>query len=461
MGIEFTIFWYVYLLVICWLMEKLTNCFSKLNIFTPFIYSFILKHGISVPFNRDINMEYGGIYLSDDVIFRWVGSLMMMYASFIIGLLFAKKFFGNRTIIPRIYQSELDIAAKSGSTGLKQIFPIIALAIIAFTFAMLWNPTLLIRALSGDLTSELYKSSRVEYGQGSASAQGVLYRIANTFKYGVLPLLISILFVIQRYDKKWRIFFWPAFFAVMILNFISGQKSGMVETVLCILLATIFMNGNLSISLRSKTGFSLMSIFVIVTFVVSPWQYQLQYPTLTYLEGVESTFSRFGIETSRTLQLYFHVYPDIFPHLLGFSSSIVSGIFGDGINLDPARVVRSFIAFGHTDDATGSWNAAFIGSAWADFSYFGVALQSILVVMLLWYYHQWYVKSPKTAGVIGTYTALSLASMTVSEGNLLTGLLTGGFGTCYFIYYAFKLSDKKIVSIRSIRGGQNSDLRKI
>jgi hypothetical protein len=443
MGLEIIFGWYLFLGTVCVLLEKMTKCFSRLSIFTVFIYSFLIKHGVTVPFNAQVNAEQMGLQLPPDAIDRWMISLVMMYACFVVGVMIAKRLFGKKQLTDKRYSQHLAQASQLNLVGLKKVFPLFALGVAIFTFAFLWNPSLIFQALfSDDFNAAAYKSARIAYGQSASSDSSAFLRIANTLRLSVFPLCTYIMFFVQNRNPKYKILFWGIFVAAFLVNLSSGQKAAALEVLIGLLLCKIFASGNLDVSISGKTGRILAIVISFLLLIVVPFQYRLQYPTLDYAECLQSVFNRLGAETSRTLQLHFYMYPDIFPHLLGGSSRVISSLLGDDRILDPARVIRGYIVFNDTADGTGSWNAAFIGAAWADFSYFGVMLESIIVAMLLWYYHQWFVKQPKTAGVLGTYIALSLGSAYLSEGNLLTTFLTCGLVLNFWVYRMFESMPK-------------------
>jgi hypothetical protein len=118
------------------------------------------------------------------------------------------------------------------------------------------------------------------------------------------------------------------------------------------------------------------------------------------------------------------------------SSSIISQIFGSGEILDPGRIARSYLEYGNTYDDTGTWNAAFIGAAWADFGYAGVILESIFVSFLLYSYERWFLTIEKTPLSVGTYVSLIMSASNLSQVNLFTTLLTFGL-LSNFLFYIF------------------------
>ncbi|UJB67906.1 hypothetical protein HRE53_14765 [Acaryochloris sp. 'Moss Beach'] len=252
---------------------------------------------------------------------------------------------------------------------------------------------------------------------------------------------IYLIFLFGKPTKKYTVLFYAVFSAAFLLNLITGQKRWCcLNSIGTIFFAGFFSTGNIRISLVSKTGKRLAFISFILLFILIPFQYMIQYPGISYQDGLIAVANRLGGEVTRTLQLHFHIYPDIFPHLYGASSSFTNIFTGKDVILDPGRVIRGYIAFGDITDGTGSWNAAFIGTAWADFGYFGVVVQSIMVVFLLSYYHQWFVKSRKTPSVLGTYIALSMSTFFLSEGNFLTTLFSFGLGLNFLFYLMLRKS---------------------
>lgn len=100
-NITFLIGWYIFLFIIGILLEKLTCCFSRLSIFTVFFYAFFIKHGIMIPFTIDINYEQIGLDLPEAVLLRWTASLMLMYISFIIGIIISRPFLENESSVEK------------------------------------------------------------------------------------------------------------------------------------------------------------------------------------------------------------------------------------------------------------------------------------------------------------------------------------------------------------------------
>jgi hypothetical protein len=85
----------------------------------------------------------------------------------------------------------------------------------------------------------------------------------------------------------------------------------------------------------------------------------------------------------------------------------------------------------------------------------GVVAISIFVTFLLYYYHQWFIDKPKTAGVIGTYVTLAMSSKYLSEININTTLLTFGLGSSFLIYMILKDKDLKFTTSNIPKSSSN------
>jgi hypothetical protein len=430
-----TFCWYLFLLITCIGMESLTKCFSTLNIFTLFFVFFLINHGIGVPFALDTNGETIQLDLPENVIIRWITSLVIMYICFLIGIVIAKGLFGNRVMNTVDYKQELVEISRQKVTSVRKTFIFTAVIITTFVFIQLWNPNLLIVSLAKDFGADEYKAARLAYGQGVNSEANIIARIAVTLKFVALPLLINISYMLKDVARKFSYLFWFIFIAYMLLQLVTGQKAAISLAIVGILVCQLFKSGNCSISIKNKVVLYTIIALVFLVFTLLPGQYMLQYPGIDYGEAVASVVNRLSAETSRTLQLHFYVYPEKLPHLNGGSSFLFSGLFGSGTNIDPGRAIRGYVLFGDSTEASGTWNAAFIGAAWADFGYIGVVIESILVTMLLWFYHQWFLAQRKVPGVVGLYATLAMSSTSLSEANLLTTLFTFGLGSSFLFYF--------------------------
>jgi len=157
---------------------------------------------------------------------------------------------------------------------------------------------------------------------------------------------------------------------------------------------------------------------------------------MDYVPRLQLGAFRLTSEADRGLQLYFHFYPQIYPHLLGASSFVLNKVLMLGYSgLPPEQLIPVSVV---GPDYTNTWNAAFIGTAWVDFGWWGVALESVVVGLVLQFIHHWFVTSQKSAALIGVYAGLIIAASRLSEASLFSALLSWGLGSSLLLFLLIK-----------------------
>jgi hypothetical protein len=158
---------------------------------------------------------------------------------------------------------------------------------------------------------------------------------------------------------------------------------------------------------------------------VFPLLYKLQYSNMGYEWRLRATFYRISSEYDRCLQLYYEIYPRIEPFLHGKSSPLVDSLLG--IPMSDDRIPERFIPIFYVGPSYhDTWNAAFIGVAWADFGYIGVVAESVLVGVILYIFYYWFARARRTALAMGLQVTSMMAASKLSEVTLTSDLLTFG-----------------------------------
>jgi oligosaccharide repeat unit polymerase len=447
MSSVYPIAWLSFLLIVMILIQKTTKCLNNINIYTYFFYTLLLTHGIFNPLYSEVSYEYAGIKLPPNVIDRWYISLAIMYtvmASFLLlkSRLKPPYIARNRHLIKFKY---LQVDNNPGinhkkkiQLGMPKSVLIFMVLIVLFEFWALWKPQLLLESIANELSAEEYGKARASYGNDTSSFDGnFIIRIANTLKFSILPLILYVFYFAKDISRRHNIAFWLTFLVTFLLNIITGQKGGVIMILIGIFICYRIKTDNLFVF--DKKVLYVIFFIAILVFGVIPIQYGFQYPTSTYEERIAALMYRMSGETARVLQTHFYVYPELKAHLNGMSSAIVSLFFGDGTILDPARdVVSATVAEGTYDSSATTWNALFIGSAWADFGYVGVTIQSFIVVWLLTKYESWYKQVKKTAFSMGTYVSLIMSSSLLAQSNFLTTLFSFGLLLNFIFFYVLK-----------------------
>jgi hypothetical protein len=232
----------------------------------------------------------------------------------------------------------------------------------------------------------------------------------------------------------WRILFWGTFGLGMFLGVSSGQKMPAIFLLIGIGIAIYYNRGSIAINLAR---FKLWLLIGVGLFVVLPALYKLQYSDTGYEWRLRSTFYRISSEYDRTLQLYFEIYPRIEPFLHGRSSPLVDSLLGMPMSVD--RIPERFIPIFYLGPSyLNTWNAAFIGVAWADFGYPGVIAESVFVGAILYCFYFWFARTKRTALSMGLQVTSVMAASKLSEVSLTSDLLSFGLLSSAITYYLFK-----------------------
>jgi hypothetical protein len=169
--------WYLFLITISYIVHRLTDCFSKINIFTIFLVAFLINHGFFVPVNMYVNDQVNDFKLPDIALIRWMSSLVLMYIFFIVGIIFSKKLTARKNInIAKTLKNRYSSFSSPSNAKVTTLFGIIALVISGFTLASLWQPNLILQTLSGGLTDGSYREARINYGEQFSSQDSIILK---------------------------------------------------------------------------------------------------------------------------------------------------------------------------------------------------------------------------------------------------------------------------------------------
>ncbi len=428
-GLPATIAWYVFLFLMLWGFQRLTRCFSRLTIFSLFIGFLVLRHGITVPFDHTVNHWFAGIDISPQAFQRYYISLVLMWLCLLAGVWLARAYLGRAQVNPETFR--LEMSRKRLPAGVNGWFlPILVIGVGLIVVFELRFDTSLNQLLSGHFTAAQYREMRDVYGQATHYSLGLGYRLASIVRFGLLPMFVYTLYYLSNRGIFYKILFACALSLGLFLGLISGQKSPSIFLAMGLIIAFYYRRGNLRLKL---TNWRLLLAVGAAWLALLPFLYHLQYPGSEYPWLLRSTTYRLTSEYDRSLQLYFQIYPDIQPHLHGQSSSLIDALLG--IKMRQEDLPECFIPTYYLGpDYLNTWNAAYLGVAWADFGYAGVVLESLFVGALLQAYAYWFSRTRKTALVMGTQVALIMAATKLSEVALTASLLSFGLLTCFLVF---------------------------
>lgn len=433
-SLQFVIGWYIFLAFFVWAIQRMTRCFTRLNIFTLFSVFLLLRHGITVPFDERVNPERWAIPLSPYTLPRFYLALALMYLMLLVGIYAGRKLFGAAQLSPEKFRTEM--RARRLPHGINPpVFIAVVLIAVAVVITHSWGSGISLTDLfSGELSALDYRAARDDFGLATNYTGGPLLRLAAIARFGAFPLLIGTLFFLMDYGWFWRGLFATVLGVGMNTGLLSGQKSPAVYLLLGVAVAFYLRRGRLKLYV---TDWRLWALGGFGLLVILPYLYRLQYPQFDYLTAVNATFYRLTSEPDRALQLYFQFYPEIQPFMWGGSSGLLNAVLGRAISPDLAP--ERFIAVYYLGTRyLNTWNAAFVGTAWADFGYPGVVIESLIVGLLLQGYASWFARAHKTALVMGTQVALIMAAIRLSEVTLTAAFLTYGLLSSFLLYWMLR-----------------------
>jgi len=344
-----------------------------------------------------------------------------MYASMPLGILIANKWKRKA----ELSDSELrdsDVIAYPGRAK-NYVY-------IVFLISMISILQLYVGGLSFDLYSYVtLKMSYADYAAhryGFAEAtSGWAYFLYNKLPYGLAPLSIVIIWN-ARGLEAWKKAIFLGVLAFAILQ--TGHKMPLIFLLAFLVLSRVLIQSHFKVSRRVVWGG--LAVLLATLFVVIPLFYIMQGEE-TYGSATFWATERIFLETSRTLQLYFETYPDIHPFLHGMSTRTIAALSGVRDYVTPGEYIpNQVLGLENT-----SFPTLFIGEAWADFGYVGIAVASIAVGFLLQIYNVWFFNQTKPRlEEVALFISIILSAFHLGASGLLTSLFSFGMLSSFIIY---------------------------
>jgi oligosaccharide repeat unit polymerase len=431
LSLSATIAWYVFLAGVLWALQRLTRCLSQLNIFSLCVGFFVLRHGITVPFDHTVNQWYAGIDISPLALQRFYASLVLMWLCLLIGVWLGRRLFGHGLLDVEVFRREMTSQPLPSGMSIPLFLVVLAAGLGLVIYYQLRFEVSLVQLVSGHLTALDYRAMRDNYGTATHYTLSIGQRVANIVRFGLFPLFICTLYFMSKRGPLWRSLFGLVLGVGITVGLLSGQKGAAVVLLVGVLVAVYLRHGLLRVR---PLDWRIWSFIALASFIIMPYLYHLQYSDQDYGWLLRATSYRLTSEHNRSLQLYFEIYPEIEPHLYGRSSGLINLLLG--IDMPGDMLPERFIAtYYQGSNYLNTWSASFVGVAWADFGYAGVVVQSVLVGLLLQGYASWFRRARKTALVMGTQVGLMTATTRLSEVALTANLLTFGLLSSFLLFW--------------------------
>jgi hypothetical protein len=348
-------------------------------------------------------------------------ALALMYVTLPLGIVGSNLCFPRARTAAHGHRFSLNVE----NTGAVSVYVFIIAAISVISLVQIYSAGLgfdLIAYFTGAMSQADYRAHRFAFGE---STRGLEYYLLGVLPYGLAPTAIVIVWNWSKLDLWVRCaFVGLVTFAVLQ----SGVKQPWVFIPALLVFSWLMLGSKFSIDRRMLFRMSLVLVFFVI--VVLPTLYFLQ-GEVGFLDGILWGVYRVVFEPQRSLQLFFEVYPSDRDFLYGTSSRLIASLVGVENHVPPSvYTARTILGIDET-----SFPSLFIGEAWADFGYLGVAFYSVFVGFLLQSYNNWFYASKyHPLEQSATFVAIVITVVHLLENNLFTTFLTFGTVSLFLIY---------------------------
>jgi len=263
---------------------------------------------------------------------------------------------------------------------------------------------------------------------------GILYAFA-WLRNTVWPFLILLTFAMfyTRRSRGWLALFMLSLFAGSFYAALSTARGPLAMIAFdLVLILYLLRKGRFRLRTYGAALVGVFSLPVLFTALRSSGGWSL---SLTRLIDVlySVVIRRVFILPADVLASYFEVFPSVHPHLAGASLSIAS-LWG----VVPFDVGNYVAMYRGGTIATATSNAAFIGSAWADFGWSGVLGFGLLLGVLLQMANLWVVRRRKTPTSYVLFVLFGAVAFGLVSRPLSSSLVTHGGLAAIMVFLAFR-----------------------
>lgn len=421
--------WFLFLILAAAAFQAQTRWLTRFNIFTVFLVGMFVRYGIAVPLSDGVNPASGThTPITSSQLVEYYVAVLITYIGVFVGAYAVYRWLRWPRFLPAWPQwadSRLLFAAAA-----------LTLGIVLLVWVVLpWRDFLVGLLEAGHLQALAARLHRVSYGEATLYSTSGLNYLGSFARFAIMPALLWTLYFHRSRSRLIHALFWVGIALLALIGFSSGQKYPELLLVVGFVIARLLLAGAPSI-------FNWKTILagLILAFGLIPFLYHFQFPQWSYGDIMNGTIFRLTVEYSRVAQLRFIFYPDLHPYLLGTSSFVIrAGAHLLRINTGDAVSPETYIP-SHSPcvgpNYGGTWNAGFFADAWADFAWPGVIVAAIMVGVILATIHRWYESGPKGPLQMGTYTAVCISALYLTDVALLTASWTYGLLSSFLVYWA-------------------------
>ncbi len=413
-----------------------TRWLSRFNIFTVFLVGLFVRYGFAVPESDGINPASSTqTPISTLQLQEYYVAIVATYVGVFVGtyvVLHWKRWPRFLPAFPTWADARFLIAAAA-----------VTLAVVLLVWVILpWRDFLVGVLEAGHLQQLAARLHRVTYGEATLYSTSLVNYAGSFARFAIMPALLWTLYFHRQRSRVIHGLFWFGLGSLLLIGFASGQKYPELLLVVGFVVARILLAGGPSVF-----NWKTIVAGLVVVFALIPFLFHFQEPTWSYGDILNGTLFRSTVEYSRVAQLRFIFYPDRHPFLLGTSSFVVRAV-AHVVHINPgdAESPETYIP-NHSPcvgaNYGGTWNAGFFADAWADFSWVGVVVAAVLAGVILAVIYRWYESGPKGPLQMGTYTAVCISALYLTDVALLTASWTYGLLSSFLVYWALGLLTRR------------------
>lgn len=422
--------WFLFLVGIGFAFQMQTQWFTKFNIFTVFLVGMFVRYGIAVPISDNINPTSTLIPISQAQLVEYYVALVITYVGVFTGAYLVYHWVRWPAFLRR-WPSWVNPRALI-------VLGVAVLGLVILVWVVLpWSDFKAGLLNAGHVQQLGARVERVTYGNATLYSNSALNYLGSFARFAIMPAVVWVLYFHRSRSRIVHALFWVGLAALGLIGFSSGQKTPELLLVIGFVVARILIAGGPTIF-----DWKIVTGAVAFVFGLVPVLYHFQVPNWSYPQLVYGTLFRFTIEYSRVAQLRFIFYPDMHSFLYGTSSFVVRGIARlGGVHLSGVSPETYIPTHSPCVGANygGTWNAGFFSDAWADFGWAGVIVAAIVAGVILALIARWYDECAKGPLQLGTYTAVCVSALYLSEVALPTASWTFGLVSSFLVYWLLGL----------------------
>lgn len=290
-----------------------------------------------------------------------------------------------------------------------------------------------------------FATERIKSGRNFVGNQ----YIKNIVMLIITPLLSYIAYIYMRTtnEKKWKILFGISFVLCVFVKTYNFEKAPIIYYICFFFIIEVMLGKTLKF--KKVLPYIITACLLVVIMYTTVGGYRGKMLSLS-----NGPLSRIMISQAGTLILHFDAFPDKTPYLCGHSFPPFTKIlFGEGeYDVRSGReVMEVYNPVAVENGTAGVMSTMFMGEAYANFGFVGVAIAPIIVGIIFSAIFCIYLKSNKTPLNIILYLECFITFSTVLQAGFIDFFYNIQFAVVIVCVYAIKVFGKEEKLIKRIK----------